>query len=295
MVLAILLLLSPFSVSAGGNADVKVPLDERSIGQEEAILSPAEAAMSAVPPNGRPLVRFGFLKPMLAYGENNYQPGETDIRRPLVAHLRRMMPDVHFQFVEYELPALSEAVKRHEVDYALMSAGQYVELRSYGAYALATVYTARFPDPNRFTAALFVTTADHPEIQTIADMKGARAVFNSQANFINYQLPLAAIANAGFNPDRFFFKQHFTNDKPQEVLRLLLERKADIGVFRVCEYETLIAKWPQLKQSFRPTALVSGGNQSCLRSTELFPGTHHRQHGASADQTHGGNDSCHAD
>lgn len=272
MVLAILLLLSPFSVSAGGNADIKVPLDGRSIGQEEAILSPDEAALSAVPPNGRPLVRFGFLKPMLAYGENNYQPGETDIRRPLVAHLRRMMPDVHFQFIEYELPALSEAVKRHEVDYALMSAGQYVELRSYGAYALATVYTARFPDPNRFTAALFVTTADHPEIQTIADVKGARAVFNSQANFINYQLPLAAIANAGFNPDRFFFKQYFTNDKPQEVLRLLLERKADIGVFRVCEYETLIAKWPQLKQSFRPTALVSGGNQSCLRSTELFPG-----------------------
>lgn len=154
MVLAILLLMSPVSISAGGNADVKVPLDERSIGQEEAILSPAEAAMSAVPLNGRPLVRFGFLKPMLAYGENNYQPGETDIRRPLVAHLRRMMPDVHFQFVEYELPALSEAVKRHEVDYALMSAGQYVELRSYGAYALATVYTARFPDPNRFTAAL---------------------------------------------------------------------------------------------------------------------------------------------
>jgi len=223
MVLAILLLLSPFSVSAGGNADIKVPLDGRSIGQEEAILSPDEAALSAVPPNGRPLVRFGFLKPMLAYGENNYQPGETDIRRPLVAHLRRMMPDVHFQFIEYELPALSEAVKRHEVDYALMSAGQYVELRSYGAYALATVYTARFPDPNRFTAALFVTTADHPEIQTIADMKGARAVFNSQANFINYQLPLAAIANAGFNPDRFFFKQYFTTDNmaPQLTKRMV--------------------------------------------------------------------------
>ena len=58
MVLAILLLLSPFSVSAGGNADIKVPLDGRSIGQEEAILSPDEAALSAVPPNGRPLVRF---------------------------------------------------------------------------------------------------------------------------------------------------------------------------------------------------------------------------------------------
>ena len=60
MVLAILLLMSPVSVSAGGNADVKVPLDERSIGQEEAILSPDEAAQSVVLPNGRPLVRFGF-------------------------------------------------------------------------------------------------------------------------------------------------------------------------------------------------------------------------------------------
>lgn len=30
------------------------------------------------------VVRFGFLKPMKAYGDNNYQPGEADIRRPLI-------------------------------------------------------------------------------------------------------------------------------------------------------------------------------------------------------------------
>ena len=142
-----------------------------------------------------------------------------------------------------------------------------------------------------------MTTADHPEIQTIADMKGARAVFNSQANFINYQLPLAAIANAGFNPDRFFFKQHFTNDKPQEVLRLLLERKADIGVFRVCEYADCQMA---AAQAVLPANGACFGGQSVVPALDgtlsrVDSGTHHRQHGASADQTHGGNDSCHAD
>lgn len=267
---AAFLSLSLLTAATFASADKTADIDSSAV-QDTVILSPDEAAAQSIKSN-TPLVRFGFLKPMAAYGENNYQPGETDIRRPLVTHLRRMMPDVQFQFVEYELSALSEAVKAHQVDYALMSAGQYVELRSHGAYALATVFTARFPDPNRFTAALFVTTVDHPDIQTIAEMKGRRAVFNSNANFINYQLPLSAVADAGFNPDRFFSKQIFTQDKPQEVLRLLLEKKADIGVFRVCEYETLTAKWPLLKQFFRPTALVQGGNQSCLRSTELFPG-----------------------
>ncbi|WP_443743785.1 hypothetical protein [Sutterella sp.] len=116
-----------------------------------------------------PFVRFGYLKPMKAYGEQNYQPGEPDIRRPLSAYLRRSLPEVRFDFVEYELKDLLEVVRRHEVDFALMSSGQYVEALPSGAYALATVYTQRFPDPNRFTAALFVTRSDRTDVNSIAD------------------------------------------------------------------------------------------------------------------------------
>ncbi len=217
-------------------------------------------------------VRFGFLKPMQAYGDNNYQPGEADIRKPLTDYLAEALPDIRFEFIEYELPDLGDAVRSHQVDYALMSSGQYIETRESGAYALATVSTQRFPDPNRFTAALFVTTDAHPEVKNIADMRGMRAAFNSRANFINYFLPLAEIAHAGFDPDRFFSEERFTGDRPPEVLRLMLEGRSDVGAFRVCEFETLMKQHPEYRGRFRPVALKLDGNQACMRSTDLFPG-----------------------
>ena len=218
------------------------------------------------------VVRFGFLKPMQVYGETNYQPGEADIRKPLKTYLTRALPDIRFEFEDFELPELGEAVREHRVDYALMSSGQYIETRDSGAYALATVFTQRFPDPNRFTAALFVTTDQHPEVKTLADMQGLRAAFNSRANFINYFLPLSEVAEAGFNPDHFFSEERFTGDQPQEVLQLMQTGQSDVGAFRVCEFETLMQQHPEYRGRFRAVALKAGENQSCLRSTELYPG-----------------------
>ena len=218
------------------------------------------------------VVRFGFLKPMKAYGDNNYQPGEADIRRPLMEHLERTMPDVTFQFVEYHLPELYAAARSQRIDFGLMSAGHYVELRPYGAYALGTVFTSRFPDPNRFAGALFVTTDRHPEIRTIADMKGRRAVLNSKANFINYQIPMAAVADAGFDPDDFFKSESITHDQPQLTVEKLLNGDADVSAFRICEYEALLEKWPELEGRLRPVAPAHENTRACLRSTSLFPG-----------------------
>ena len=145
-------------------------------GKVAAVLLAVTAAVGAATASGaETVVRFGFLKPMKAYGETNYQPGEADIRKPLKAYLSTALPDIRFEFEDFELPDLGDAVRAHRVDYALMSSGQYIETRDSGAYALATVYTQRFPDPNRFTAALFVTTDAHPEVNTVADMQGRAA------------------------------------------------------------------------------------------------------------------------
>lgn len=223
-------------------------------------------------PHERHTVRFGFLKPMVVYGKHNYQPGETDIRRPLEEYLVKTLPDLKFEFVEYPLPALGEAAKRHEIDFALMSAGQYVETQTTGAYALATVYTSRFPDPNRFTGALYVVSSRIKNVSDIKDMKGLRAAFNSRANFINYQIPLGEVARLGYDPDNFFSQQLFTQDRPEEVLRLILEGYADVGVFRICEYETLLKLHPEYRSAFIPVGVKKDQQSSCLRSTDLYPG-----------------------
>lgn len=223
-------------------------------------------------PPAEETVRFGFLKPMDVYGKNNYQPGETDIRRPLERYLQKTLPDIHFDFVEYRLADLGKVAQEHTIDFALMSSGQFVEIQNSGAYALATVYTSRFPDPNQFTAALFVVSARFPDVHTIADLKGLRAAFNSRANFINYQIPLGEIARQGFDPDKFFREELFTNDQPEKVMKLITEGKADVGVFRICEYEALMKMQPDLQTKILPVGVRKDGNLACMRSTDLFPG-----------------------
>lgn len=226
----------------------------------------------SLPAEGSPVVRFGFLKPMPVYGKNNYQPGETDIRQPLETYLRKALPDVNFEFVEYHLPELGRMAREHRIDFALMSAGQFVEVQNSGAYALATVYTSRFPDPNRFTGALFVASSRLPHVKTLSDMKGLRAAFNRKANFINYQIPLGEIVKQGFDADRFFSKQLFTHDQPEKVLELIRSGQADIGVFRICEYEALTRLDPAFRDAIHPVALKDDPKAACLRSTDLYPG-----------------------
>lgn len=66
-------------------------------------------------PPAEETVRFGFLKPMDVYGKNNYQPGETDIRRPLERYLQKTLPDIHFDFVEYRLADLGKVAQEHTI------------------------------------------------------------------------------------------------------------------------------------------------------------------------------------
>lgn len=63
------------------------------------ILALMVGTVSAMPletPNAEatPVVRFGFLKPMKAYGVNNYQPGEADLTTPMKRYLTQALPDV---------------------------------------------------------------------------------------------------------------------------------------------------------------------------------------------------------
>lgn len=238
----------------------------------DATSSPSSSLVPNAPPQSTARVRFGFLKPMYVYGRNNYQPGETDIRRPLEEYLQKALPDIQFEFVEYPLPELGRVASEHGVDFALMSAGQFVEIQSSGAYALATVYTSRFPDPNRFTGALFVVSSRFPGVRDLADLKGLRAAFNSRANFINYQIPLGEVARQGFDPDTFFSEQMFTNDHPEEVLQLITDGRADVGVFRICEYEALMKMKPEFKEKILPVGVRKDDTLACMRSTDLYPG-----------------------
>lgn len=240
----------------------------------------AEEAAATAEPSGaeaalhdeRPLVRLGYLQAIASYESTTYLPGDEDLVKGVVAYLQAALPALRFEAASYSLPGLAKAVERQEVDFSMMSAGQFVELMPAGAYAIASLYTPRYPNPNRIAGALFVARADDDRLRTIADMKDTRAVFNSRSNYINYQIPMAEIAAAGFDPDRFFSSASFTNDQPPQILEALLAGRADVGVFRVCELEALEERYPEYRGRFRAVGEQASRPGACRRSTALYPG-----------------------
>ncbi len=217
-------------------------------------------------------VVLGVLKPLPGHDDLTYQPGETNVVNETLDYLQRALPHRRTDVRYYSPAELAEAVKARTVSFALMSSGQYVELTRYGLYPLASLKTARYPNPNRVSGALFVARADRGDLSTLEDMAGLRAGYNYKGNFINYQIPRARIARAGFDPDTFFSKEVFTDNHPRRILDLLLEDRIDVGVFRVCELEALVEREPTLAGKFRAVAAVGDEGEVCKRSTELYPG-----------------------
>lgn len=217
-------------------------------------------------------VVLGVLKPLPGHDDLTYQPGETNVVNETLDYLRRALPHRRTDVRYYSPAELAEAVKARTVSFALMSSGQYVELTRYGLYPLASLKTARYPNPNRVSGALFVARADRSDLSTLEDMAGLRAGYNYKGNFINYQIPRARIARAGFDPDTFFGTEVFTDNHPRRILELLLEDRIDVGVFRVCELEALVEREPALKGRFRSVAPLENDGEVCRRSTELYPG-----------------------
>ena len=217
-------------------------------------------------------VRFGVLEPLPGHENLTYQPGESNVVDEVMRYLEKRLPDWRIEVKFFSPASLAEAIKSRAVSFALMSAGQYVELAAGGVHPLASIRTARYPDPNRVSGALFVTTWNHPGLNSIPGMKGARVLYNERGNFINGQIPRAEIAAAGFNPDRFFSSEAVTNNHPSRILEMLLEGRADVGVFRVCELEALVAKRPEWRGLFRPVYSKKTAGEVCERSTDLYPG-----------------------
>ena len=83
---------------------------------------------------------------------------------------------------------------------------------------------------------------------------------------------MAAVADAGFDPDDFFKSEIITHDQPQLTVEKFLNGDADVSAFRICEYEALLEKWPETRGPVASRRPRARGTRACLRSTSLFPG-----------------------
>ena len=220
----------------------------------------------------RTVVRIGLLD---FESEASYLSRRENIQETIVRHLQENSPGLRIVPRFYTTEALSEAVRKGEVEFFLGSSGFFVQMRPMGARDIGTITSRAFPDPNRCVAGVIVVRSGRADITDLARLEGMTAVTTSRANFMTYMLNMGEIAAAGFRPDKFFSAVTETDNRPVEVLRAVVEGRADAGLLRACMPEAITERHPEFagrwtvvndKPGLRAEAL------GCRYSTDMYPG-----------------------
>lgn len=174
----------------------------------------------------------------------------------------------------YPVLELEKAIRSGEIDLFLGSAGLSRRVADTGARPLVTSVRPGLEDPNRNEGSLFVVRRDAP-IQGIDDMRGLRVAANLPYGFSGYHAALGEIAARGYDPSDFFSSSLFFGKSAAmpQIARAVENGAADVGILRLCAYESLQVSDPELASALRPlpSERPVEGRVSCLHSTRLYP------------------------
>ena len=105
-------------------------------------------------------------------------------------------------------------------------------------------------------------------------MKGRTIAASNALSFPGWQIVLGEVAKFGINPNEFFGKTIFTGDARSisDIVKLVLDDKADAGVLRLCAYEQFIERHPEAVGELRVLDRRDNMDVACVHSTDLYPG-----------------------
>lgn len=217
-------------------------------------------------------VRIGLLN---FESETSYLSRRDNVQRTMVAYLQEKIPELRIEPHYYTTAELTRAIERREVEFFMGSSGFYVTMLQKGVRDVATLISPNFPDPNQVTAGAIFVRADRKDLTDIASLEDKTVVSTHPLNFMTYQINLGEIAKAGYDPDTFFHETLFTNNRPLEVMRTVLEGRADVGFLRACMVEGISARHPEFQGKFRFINRRPGPREErlgCRYSTDAYPG-----------------------
>ena len=199
---------------------------------------------------------------------------ERSVNEPIipatVALLEKTFGKDNVSAVTYSVEALQKAAKAGEVDVILSSAGTYrrLSLEGAGVHSLASVASARVPDPNYADGSVFFTRNDRDDIRTIEDLRGKTVAANHRWAFSGWQTAMGELMEHGIVPEGFFGKVLFKGHDMPQVVSAVVNGEADAGIVRVCFLEDMGTDPAAFRiLGERPR----DGRIDCVRSTDLYP------------------------
>ncbi len=150
----------------------------------------------------------------------------------------------------------------------LGSAGTFARARITGSRDIATLVSRLRPDPNHGEGSVFLALRASA-IRSFEDMKGKRAAMLGPRAFTGRTTALGEILRRGYNPDRFFSEESYTDSSMPEEIELLRSGKVDVAVVRTCFLEEMAKR-----EDVGDLVVIgerSSGQAGCRTSTDLYP------------------------
>lgn len=120
---------------------------------------------------------------------------------PTAAYLDANIPAHHFVIRPLKFDEVNPAVEAGEVDFVLVNPGIYVNLEvKYRVSRIATLYNRRNDVPYKIFGGVIFTRRDHPNIHTLADLRGHSMMAVYTTSLGGFQMAMREMLEKGIDP-----------------------------------------------------------------------------------------------
>ncbi|MBT3049029.1 MAG: phosphate/phosphite/phosphonate ABC transporter substrate-binding protein, partial [Candidatus Thiodiazotropha sp. (ex Clathrolucina costata)] len=158
------------------------------------------------------------------------------------ATLRAWSPTAHF--LTYHIPThkfviqplkfdeVNPAVEQGKIDFVLVNPGIYVNLEvKYRVSRIATLYNRRNDVPYKIFGGVIFTRKDHPEINTLEDLRGHTMMAVDATSLGGFQMAMREMVEQGVDPYSDLEALRFGGIHDRVVMAVL-KGEVDIGTVR---------------------------------------------------------------
>lgn len=154
--------------------------------------------------------------------------------------VERSVAPAKLKVLYVELPELERLIENHQTDFFISTAATIRRYQDLGARDVLTASSPFSKNPNRSEGSLFIVKAGRSDINSISDLKDKRAAAGRPTAFGMYLAAMGEIAADGYDPKTFFKSTQFYGLNRDQIIKDVLDGKADVGILRACYLEDAV-------------------------------------------------------
>jgi len=191
---------------------------------------------------------------------------------PTIQYLKEKFPEYQFESLEF---ASTDAMWRssEHFDFVVSSSGAFAKMRmQMGLDEVVMRKPVSVNKASESVSGVMLVLDSRSDLQTIGDLRGRVMVAEHNRTFGGYVALLDEIARKGYDPERFFAEERFTEYQYPDSISLLTLGRADVAFLSSCKWEDLIRRGRVKKDTLRVINERTLPGERCARSTVKLPG-----------------------